>query len=215
VCGMKLIRRKYDKSYSENILYKELPDSQRNKTRLTEVIKHKQGGRLLEVGCSKGGFLRMAIKHFDAEGIDISQHVVDTLKPTLGCRIQALNIESAELAPDHYDIIAAFNVFEHLREPRPVVEKMYTSLKEDGILIGSVPNKCGPVGSVVTALGNLMDRTHCSTYSPDTWGRLFRQVRFAEIVLFGEVNLGKNLCLYVKNTLWRYVSTNLMFVCIK
>jgi len=215
VCGMKLIRTKYDKSYSENILYREIRDSQRNRTRLAEVIKHKRGGRLLEVGCSRGGFLRMALKHFDAEGIDISRHVVDTLRPALGCRVQALNIESADLPPDRYDVIAAFNVFEHLRNPRSVVEKAYASLKEDGILIGSVPNKRGPVGSVVTALGNLMDRTHCATYSPDRWARLFRQARFAEIALFGEVNLGKNLCLYVKHSLWRYVSTNLMFVCVK
>jgi len=215
VSRMKLIRRKYDKSYSENLLYREDPNSQRNRTRLGEVILHKRGGRLLEVGCSKGYFLRMALKHFDAEGIDISQHVVDTLRPTLGYKVRALNIESASLPPDRYDVIAAFNVFEHLQNPRPVVEKTYASLKKDGILIGSVPNKSGPVGSVVTALTNLMDRTHCSTYSPDWWERLFQQARFAEITLFGEVNVGKNLCLYVKNTLWRYISTNLMFVCVK
>ena len=212
---MKFIRRKYDKSYSDNRLYREDPDSQRNRTRLAEVILHKRGGRLLEVGCSRGHFLRMALKHFDAEGIDISQHVVDTLKPTLGCRVQALNIESANLPPDRYDVVVAFNVLEHLQEPRSVVEKMYASLKKDGILIGSVPNKGGPVGSVVTALGNLMDRTHISTYSPAHWRRLLEQTRFAEITLFGEVNFGKNVCFYVKNGLWKYLSPNLMFVCVK
>ena len=212
---MKLIRRKYDKSYSENLLYREDPDSQRNRPRLAEVFLHKRSGRLLEVGCSKGYFLRMTLKHFDAEGIDISQHVVDTLKPTLGCRVQAQNIESASLPENHYHVIAAFNIFEHLQNPGPVVEKMYTSLKKDGFLIGSVPNNSGPVGSVVTALTNLMDKTHCSTFTPEQWGILLEQAEFPEITLFGEVNLGKNLCLYVKSIFWKYVSTNLMFVCVK
>lgn len=212
---MKLVRRKYDESYSENILYREAPNSQRNKKRLREIMKHKQAGALLEIGCSKGRFLRMALEHFDAEGIDVSQYVVDAIRASLGCKVKALNVETAALPPERYDVIAAFNVLEHLKDPASVSAKVYASLREDGLLIGSVPNNSGPVGTVATSLGNLMDRTHHSTYPPPHWRRLFQKAGFAGITFFGEMNLGKNACRYVKNGLWRYVSPNLMFLCTK
>ena len=215
MCGLRLVRRKYDKSYSENILYKELRDSQRNKARLREILRHKRGGRLLEVGCAKGGFLKLAREHFDVEGMDISQYVIDAIRTTFGKRVQAGNIETAQLLPERYDVIAAFNVLEHLRDPGSVIQKAYGSLRRGGILIGSVPNNRGPVGRPLTRLSNLLDRTHCSTYPPGRWRRIFEQARFSKVVFFGEMNFGRNLCIYVKRSLWKYISPNLMFLCVK
>ena len=215
MCGMKLIRREYDKSYSDNLLYREVPDSQRNKTRLAEIIKHRRGGRLLEIGGSKGGFLRLAVDHFDTEGIDVSEYAIDAIRTTFGRRVRVKNIETADLPLDHYDVIAAFNVLEHLHNPHSVIEKAHASLREDGILIGSVPNTFGLLGALVTKLGNLMDRTHVSTLPPARWRRLFEQARFEQISLFGEANFGKNVCFYVRNGLWKYLAPNLMFLCVK
>jgi len=84
---------------------------------------------------------------------------------------------------------------------------------EDGILIGSVPNNFGIIGGLVTALSNIFDKTHCSTYSPNIWYEYFTEVGFSEVSFFGEVTLGRNRSFYVKRKFWKFVSFNLMFVC--
>ena len=82
-------------------------------------------------------------------------------------------------------------------------------------MIGSAPNNSGLVGRLNTALTNLMDRTHCSTYSPERWRGLFEEVGFDQILFLGEVTLTSNRSLYVRGDHWSGISVNLMFVCEK
>ena len=185
----------------------------RNENRLREILAHRPGGRLLEIGCGKGAFLRLAERCFDVFGIDVSRYAVGCLRPHLGARVRVGDVEQEELDADSYDVIAAFNVLEHLKEPGAVIDRMYRGLREQGILIGSVPNKSGPVGRVHTAFANLIDTTHCSTYPPQRWRALFREAGFARVRFFGEVMLGRKWSVYVHNRLWSYISFNLMFVC--
>jgi len=39
---MKIIKKEYDKNYFVNGFYKEKPESQRNRNRLRELIRHKK-----------------------------------------------------------------------------------------------------------------------------------------------------------------------------
>jgi 2-polyprenyl-3-methyl-5-hydroxy-6-metoxy-1,4-benzoquinol methylase len=206
-------RQQYDRDYYEGIAYAGRPDSPRNENRLREVLAHKPGGRLLEIGCGKGAFLRLAERHFDVAGIDVSRYAVGCLKPYLGARVKVADVEQEELGADSYDVIAAFNVLEHLRKPGAVIHGIHRGLRGQGIVIGSVPNKSGPVGRVHSALTDLIDRTHCSTYPPHRWRALFREAGFTKIRFFGEIMLGRMWSTYVRHWLWPWVSLNLMFVC--
>jgi len=212
---MSILRTHFDRSYFENAAHKESLNSQRNRNRLRELFGHKREGKLLEVGCGKGGFLRLAAERFDVRGIDISSYAVGAIKHVFGDRVRTADVEKKALPSAYYDVVAAFNVLEHLRGPRKVVRKIYDSLTDDGILIGSVPNNCALVGRVATALMNLFDRTHRSTYPTARWRALFQEVGFREVHLFGEITLGRNASLFVKHRPWRYVSFNLMFLCRK
>lgn len=169
----------------------------------------------MEIGCGKGEFLKLARRHFYVEGIDISECAIISIKRLFGERVKRKNIEEEELASDKYDVIAVFNVLEHLGRPGAVIVKIHHSLTDGGIVIGSVPLNSGLMGRVHTACTNLLDRTHCSTYPPHRWCALFRNSGFEKIHFFGEVMLGRNLGLYTKGRLWRYWSLNLMFVCEK
>jgi SAM-dependent methyltransferase len=178
---------------------------------LHELSRYREGGKLLEIGCGKGGFLQLAARDYDVSGIDISEYAVNTIGPTLGDRVRRVDVEDIRFPSVHYDVVAAFNVLEHLEHPASVVAKIYNSLKDGGILIGSVPNNSAFVGSAFTGLTNLLDSTHCSTYAPDYWRAVLEEAGFRETVFFGEVTLGRNLSLFVKSSMWKYVSFNLMF----
>ena len=212
---MRIIKKEYDKNYFVNGFYKEKPESQRNRNRLKELIRHKKSGKLLEVGSGEGNFLHEAQKQFDIEGIEFSEYATNNSRIILGDKVSRGNIQNVDLKSAYYDVIVVFNLLEHLREPMKIIEKLSYALKEDGILIGSVPNNFGIIGGLVTAISNIFDKTHCSTYSPNIWYEYFTEVGFSEVSFFGEVTLGRNRGFYVKSKFWKFVSFNLMFVCEK
>lgn len=212
---MKLIRRDYEKGYHEHPFNQEKPESQRNHERLRLLLSHRQDGRLLEVGCGTGGFLRMAAAHFEVEGVDLSRHAIEVLRPEFGERVSVLDIAQKPLPRARWDAIIVFNILEHVRQPHRVLEKLHAALAPGGLLLGSVPNNYPPVGSVHTLLTNFFDRTHVSTFDPATWRRIFTHAGFTKAEFFGEVTLGHNRCRYLTGRLWPFVSFNLMFSGIK
>ena len=212
---MAIVRTKYDKNYFETSFYKEAKNSQRNQNRLKEILRHKTNGKLLEIGCGKGEFLKLAIEHFDVEGMDVSEYALNSLRKFLGKKAIEGNIENADLKPGNYDVIVVFNLLEHLKDPRKVIKKLHKGLKKGGIVIGSVPNKFGLIGNMATSAMNFVDRTHCSVYTPDHWHSLFKEAGFKEINFFGEVLKNRNSNRYVKNRFWKHLSFNLIFLCRK
>lgn len=211
------IKKKYDRNYFESPVsflvpfFSEVPRSQRNRNRLKEVLKYKGGGNLLEIGHGKGGFLELAKDYFDPEGIDISKHAVSLARRSLGERVRVGDIREAELNPNFYDVVAVFNLLEHLEDPRLAIRKIYDSLKQGGLLIGSVPNNSGLIGGLSTQLINFADRTHISTFPPNYWYRSFSEIGFKDINFYGEIPIGANRSLYARGIYWRWVSANLMF----
>lgn len=212
---MNLIKRQYDRSYFETIGFKEKPNSKRNKSRLYEILNHKTEGKLLEIGCGEGGFLELAAKYFNIEGIDISDYAVNLIQHNFSHKIRIADIEQELLPANHYNVIAVFNVLEHLIKPGEVITNIFQSLSDEGIVIGSVPHKYGIIGNLNTSFTNFLDRTHISTYPPNRWRTLFEDAGFKKIDFFGEITVGRNFNIYLRNGVWKHLSFNLMFLCIK
>jgi 2-polyprenyl-3-methyl-5-hydroxy-6-metoxy-1,4-benzoquinol methylase len=212
---MSIIKRDYDNHYFENIFYQETKNSLRNQNRLRELKLHKSAGNLLEIGCGVGCLLDLAQKDFLISGIDISPYAISRAQEMLGAKVKAGNIESLPLPENHFDVVLAFNILEHLTTPQKSIQNIYQTLKPGGVLMGSVPNNFGLVGGLSTIVSNIFDRTHCSTYPTTKWHRLFRAQGYSKILFFGEITLGRNNCVYIKKPFWKYVSFNLMFICKK
>lgn len=210
---MKIVKKTYDRHYHENFAYRESANSQRNQKRLDLLLEQRQSGNLLEIGCGTGGFLRLAEKHFAVEGMDISKYAVQVLQPQFGERVRVGNVEQHPLPHGRYDVVVVYNILEHLRQPPKVVDRIFASLKQGGLMIGSVPNNQQFVGKLVTRIGNYFDRTHVSTFTPEVWERIFTHAGFLQINLFGEVTLGRNRCAYLRGPRWPHLSFNLMFTC--
>lgn len=178
-------------------------------------MRYRRQGRLLEVGCGLGCFLNLARRQFEVFGIDISEYAIDMLRPKFGEYVRKKDLEKDRLTAGKYEVIAAYNIFEHLVRPEIALEHVYRGLTDDGILFGSVPNNTPLIGRLHTRLTNFFDKTHRSTYPPGRWRRLFQETGFQKIHFFGEVVLGGNICFYVRNRLWPRFSLNLMFICEK
>jgi SAM-dependent methyltransferase len=205
----------FEKKYHESIFYKERANSQRNQKRINLVLEKRSSGSLLEIGCGKGGFLKLAETNFSVEGIDISSHAINTAKAHFGERVQVSNIEMRPIPSGAYDIVAAFNILEHLRAPEKAVTKIYRSLHDGGLLFGSVPHNRKMVGKFYTLWTNFFDPTHVSTFAPEVWKQIFQHAGFKQVTFFGEIPYGMNHCFYLRGNNWPYFSFNLMFICEK
>jgi 2-polyprenyl-3-methyl-5-hydroxy-6-metoxy-1,4-benzoquinol methylase len=205
----------YDRKYYESVLFRSTPNSQRNQQGLNELLRYKQGGQLFEIGCGKGEFMHLASSFFDVRGMDYSRYATRNASSDITSRVRYGNIEEEDLNQEAYDAIAAFNVLEHLRNPALVTMKIFQSLRAHGVLIGSVPLKYSIIGSIYTAITNIVDRTHISTYHPSRWKEIFQDTGFSQVRFFGEIALGKNNNIYIKNRYWPHLSLNLMFLCVK
>lgn len=204
----------YDRSYFKNIFLREKGNSQRNRVRLKELLSYKENGELLEIGCGLGGFTRMAREHFNVACMDISAYAVRSLQEIPGVKATQADIETVILPENTFNVVVAFNVLEHLKNPTAVISKIKQSLVEGGILFGSVPNNHAVIGKTITKITDIVDRTHISTYPLLRWRSIF-EASFGTAEFFGEVQLGKNHCIYTRLKGWELFSPNAVFVCTK
>jgi len=104
-------------------------------------------GRLLDIGCGDGVFLKEAQKHgFEVWGIDFDSKSIETAKKSLGVdTLFAMSLEEFyEYAKKNnltFDVITFFEVLEHQDNPKRFLEIVKELLKPGGYIAGSVPNR--------------------------------------------------------------------------
>lgn len=92
-------------------------------------------GRLLDLGCAYGFFLKEARCHFEVSGIELAEHAAAS------CRQAGLNVlsgvvdESNMARVGEVDVITMFDVIEHLPQPREALALCYRYLKPGGIIV--------------------------------------------------------------------------------
>jgi SAM-dependent methyltransferase len=116
----------------------------------TPFIKHFPSnlrGKLLDVGCGDGRFLRYAKEQgFEIWGIDFDKKSVENIKRNLSIdTVFAMSLEEFyEYAKEKnlkFDVITFFEVLEHQDKPREFLEMVRGLLKEGGYIAGSMPNR--------------------------------------------------------------------------
>ena len=81
---------------------------------LADILKFKEGGNLLDIGCSTGLFLDAASRHFNVEGIEVSGWA----RRLAGQRHKVYSRALSELSlGKRYDVITLFGVIEHFEDP--------------------------------------------------------------------------------------------------
>lgn len=128
-----------------------------------------QGNRICEIGCSYGHFLVLC-RHRGASvfGVEWDEEAVKYL-----CNRK---IATAAELPQHtnFDVVCAFQLIEHLADPRNFFRKVSSSLVHDGRLLLSFPNG-GEIGTIgPTWLGFRVDLEHLNYFSLFSLSNLLR-----------------------------------------
>lgn len=180
---------------------------QRNARRWLGIVrKYVPQGRLVELGSAYGFFLELAQRFFDVLGYDVSEEGVRHANDVL--RVRARNkdfITDTEPAAGSVDVVAMWDVIEHLETPDRFVERSAELLREGGYLFLTT----GDIESWLARRQRERWRlihppTHLHYFSPSSIGNLLRRVGFEverisypgysrsiEQILYGLFRLGR------------------------
>lgn len=109
--------------------------------RLRAIERHKPAGRALDVGCGPGFFLEAAARRgYETWGLDPSAYAVDLARRTHGDRVREGVLETAPFPPGHFDLVTAFDTFEHVYRPLRFLEAAHALLAPGGVLAITTPD---------------------------------------------------------------------------
>lgn len=106
------------------------------KARLELIRQYCPSGRLLEVGCARGDFLRVAREYFTVSGVEPNGELA---KDALA--VAPIYQGLIETFPDsNYDVAASFHVIEHTDSPRRFLEAIASRVRPGGWVVLETPN---------------------------------------------------------------------------
>jgi len=147
----------YDELYATSAEYQSLLKQARKSGRRSrmafcermffQTFPHPLGtGRLLEVGCGPGHFLRLASERgWKVQGVEIARSAVEVAR-SFGLAVFHGSLEELlEKNPvPNFDAVVAFEVLEHVGDPMGFLKLLGKAVRVKGVVAISVPNACDP-----------------------------------------------------------------------
>lgn len=105
------------------------------------VASYKQGGAILDIGCSSGAFLStMKGPAWQLYGIEMEESTAEKARSKTGAEIFVGDALAAPYLPGSFDVITTFDVLEHVYSPKEFLAKVFLWLKPGGIYYATMPN---------------------------------------------------------------------------
>jgi SAM-dependent methyltransferase len=119
-------------------------------------------GRLLDVGCGNGAFLRAFSRAFPSwslAGVELDYKYREAVEGIAG--VEALYVGPPAQVPGLFDFISLIHALEHIPDPRAYLAELGSKLVPDGLLLVQIPNfRHNPF--------DLLVADHASHFSPAT-----------------------------------------------
>lgn len=157
------------------------PNLQNDLMKMKLLNKYKSSGRLLDVGCAMGGFLKIANEQgFEVEGVEVAETAAQYVKQNLGIKVSNCDLPNANLGAESFDIITLWDVFEHLKNPNPVLAEVHRLLRPGGLVFIST----GDASSLWARLSGrywqlLTPSQHMFFYTPKSLRKILELNKFS------------------------------------
>lgn len=109
--------------------------------RLDTIEKYSNRGKLLDVGCGLGFFLKLASERgWKVNGVEISKLAADFVKKRHKLPVFNGTLAQANFKKGYFDAITLFDVIEHIPDPKSMLLQANELLKPNGLLAVTTPN---------------------------------------------------------------------------
>ena len=150
---------------------------------LSQTLRWRRGGRLVDFGSGDGTFLALAAQHFDVTGIELSPRFADLARRVVAPEkiIEGAVTLVAEtvLPAAGFDVVTQLGYIEHEWHPLDGLRAAYRVLKPGGVVVIKTPNYASWNRHVrgLEWCGYHVP-AHCNYFTPRTLSRILRQTGF-------------------------------------
>lgn len=104
-------------------------------------------GKLLDVGCANGGFMRYAMNRgYVAYGLDFDQRSIESARANGITNVWPMSLKEFSETTGRdmiggFDVVTFFDVMEHQTDPARFINEVLHMLAPGGYIVGKVPNR--------------------------------------------------------------------------
>jgi len=183
------------------------------KRKLKKLIRN---GTLLDIGCGKGFFLEYMSKFYSIAGMDVSKYAILESKKRLD-NVPLCVADTTNLCfkSEIFDIVTAFDIIEHVNNPKQMFDECYAILKPEGLIVLTTPN----MDSIGRKLKQgewfgYRDTTHVSLFYPDEWKKLLEASGFQIVNIYfdglWDSPYFTKIPVFLQHVAFKYLSTILL-----
>ena len=138
------------------------------------------GERLLEIGAGTGFFLRQAQAdgYSAVTGVEPSRAATALADSSIATRIVQGVMRPGLFAPDTFDVVCLFQVFDHIPDPNLLLRECRTVLRPGGMILALNHNVEALSHRILGARSPIIDVEHTYLYSPSTMNAIFARNGF-------------------------------------
>lgn len=195
------------------------------------ALKHlKKGQLVLDLGCGTGYGCAILFKKGSVIGVDNSEEAISFAQKKFSkyAKFEIGNAENLNFKRESFDLVCAFEVIEHLKNPNKMLEEIVRVLKKQGNLIISTPNRDRVSGKdgkshskyhkkeyflneFVSLLSNFFNKVeiygqHKSTKAKKTIASFMKSQKARENLVKKDIlGIRKLFPRYLKEKIWRFL----------
>jgi spore maturation protein CgeB len=142
----------------------------RYKQYVKNIKTFKQKGRLLDVGCNIGLFLKVSRQEgFDVLGVELNKDCAEYGRKHYDLDIRSNYLDEVAFPDEYFDVITLFDVLEHVPDMHGFIAEVRRILKADGMLVLQLPNLNSVMAGITKSNWNwLTPPDHLYHFTPYT-----------------------------------------------
>lgn len=142
------------------------------------------GGRLLDVGCHVGTFLRLARDAgYEVAGVEPSTWAAEYARDARGLAVLPCALGAAGYEPQSFDVVTMWDVIEHFADPKGELRQVHRVLKPGGLFALTTMNVDALLPRLLRGRWPWYMLMHQYFFTPETMSRMLEDVGFEVIAI--------------------------------